>query len=102
MQTSLDRGLRAVSDPTRREILRMVAVTESSAGDIASRFSMTRPAVSQHLTALRKAGLVRVRAMAQQRLYSADAEGLEALFNEMERFWEQVFEPESANGSESG
>lgn len=80
----------------------MVAVTEASAGDIASRFSMTRPAVSQHLTALRRAGLVRVRAKAQQRLYSADAEGLETLFNDMERFWEQVFEPESANGNVSG
>lgn len=75
----------------------MIAVTESSAGEIANRFSITRPAVSQHLTVLLKAGLVSVRAKAQQRLYSLDAAGLETLFNEMERFWEQVFEPETAS-----
>ncbi|MCC6265175.1 MAG: winged helix-turn-helix transcriptional regulator [Bryobacterales bacterium] len=101
MHVVMDRGLRAISDPTRREILRMIAAKESSAGEIASKFSMTRPAVSQHLTALLKAGMVRVRTRAQQRLYSLDAPGLEALFNEMERFWEQVFEPESA-GREEG
>ena len=97
MEVLMDRALRAVSDPTRREILRMVAITESSAGEIASRFSITRPAVSQHLTVLLNARLVCVRAKAQQRLYSLDAAGLEALFNEMERFWEQVFEPETAS-----
>lgn len=97
MEVLLDRALRAVADPTRREILRMIAVTESSAGEIANRFSITRPAVSQHLTVLLKAGLVRVRAKAQQRLYSLDAAGLEALFNEMEKFWEQVFEPETSS-----
>ncbi len=77
----------------------MVALTESSAGEIASHFSITRPAVSQHLTVLLKARLVRVRSQAQKRLYSADDAGLEALFNEMERFWELVFEPEAAAGS---
>lgn len=75
----------------------MIATSEYSAGEIASRFAMTRPAVSQHLGVLLKAGLIRVRTKAQQRLYSLDLEGLEGLFNEMERFWEQVFEPESAS-----
>ncbi|MCZ2156961.1 MAG: metalloregulator ArsR/SmtB family transcription factor [Bryobacterales bacterium] len=93
----MDRALRAISDSTRREILRMVALTESSAGEIASHFSITRPAVSQHLTVLLKAGLVRVRSQAQQRLYSVDETGLESLFNEMEQFWEMVFEPEAAS-----
>lgn len=97
MEVLLDRALRAIADPTRREILRLVAATEFSAGEIAARFSITRPAVSQHLTVLLNARLVKVRAKAQQRLYSLDAAGLEALFNEMERFWEQVFEPETAN-----
>lgn len=78
----------------------MIAIEESSAGEIASRFSMTRPAVSQHLTALLNARLVRVRSRAQQRLYSLDDSGLEELFNEMERFWEQVFEPESTSPEE--
>lgn len=97
MEVLLDRALRAVADPTRREILRMIASSEYSAGEIASRFSMTRPAVSQHLGVLLKAGLIRVRFKAQQRLYSLDLTGLEGVFNEMERFWEMVFEPESAS-----
>lgn len=96
MEVLLDQALRALADPTRREILRMIAAHEYSAGEIASRFSMTRPAVSQHLGVLLKAGLIRVRSKAQQRLYSLDFSGLEGVFNEMERFWEQVFEPESA------
>ncbi|MDZ7639703.1 MAG: metalloregulator ArsR/SmtB family transcription factor [Bryobacterales bacterium] len=96
MEVLLDQALRAVSDPTRREILRMIAAAESSAGEIASRFSITRPAVSQHLSVLLNAGLVKVRPKAQQRLFSLDQSGLEAVFNDMERFWEEVFEPESA------
>lgn len=99
MQVILDQALRSIADPTRREILRMIAMGEYSAGEIASRFSMTRPAVSQHLAFLLKAGLIRVRAKAQQRLYSLDLEGLEVLFNEMETFWEEVFEPESLQNS---
>lgn len=95
MEVLLDQALRAVSDPTRRQILRMVAIGEFSAGEIASRFSMTRPAVSQHLGVLLKAGLIRVKSKAQQRLYSLDANGLEVLFNDMEKFWEEVFEPET-------
>jgi DNA-binding transcriptional ArsR family regulator len=99
MEVLLDQALRAVSDPTRRQILRMVAVGEFSAGEIASRFSMTRPAVSQHLGVLLKAGLLRVKSKAQQRLYSLDANGLEVLFNDMEKFWEEVFEPETVGAS---
>lgn len=99
MGEPLDEALRALADPTRRQILRMVAGQERSAGELAAQFAMSRPAVSQHLSTLRKAGLIQVRAQAQQRLYSPDQEGLEAVFNEVEGFWEAVFEPESAAGS---
>lgn len=96
MEPDLDQALRALADPTRREILRMVAAGEHSAGEIASRFSMSRPGVSQHLSVLLKAGLIRVRSQAQQRLYTLHLEGMEQVFNQVERFWEQVFEPEVA------
>lgn len=95
MEISLDEALRALSDPTRRQILRLVAAKERSVGDLATHFAMSRPAVSQHLAVLRKARLIQVRAMAQQRLYSLDTLGMEAVFNQVERFWEEVFEPES-------
>ena len=96
MEPTLDEALRALADPTRRQILRLVATEERSAGELATHFSMSRPAVSQHLAALRKARLIQVRAKAQQRIYSMDSQGMEAVFNEVEQFWEAVFEPELA------
>lgn len=50
--------LRALSDPTRREILRMLRGGALTAGDIAARFDMTAPSVSHHLTVLKEADLV--------------------------------------------
>lgn len=50
--------LRALSDPTRREILKMLRGGPRTAGDIAARFDMTAPSVSHHLTVLKEAGLV--------------------------------------------
>ncbi len=69
----------ALADPTRREILALLAGGERPAGDIAGRFAVSAPAVSQHLKVLREAGLVRVEKRAQQRIYSLDPAGLEAM-----------------------
>lgn len=96
MEAVLNQALRALSDPTRRRVLRLLATREHSAGELASHFSMSRPAVSQHLSALRKANLIQVRAKSQQRLYSLHPGGMEAVFDEVEHFWEAVFEPESS------
>lgn len=62
----------AIADPTRRAILDAVRGRERSAGDIATLFPISRPAVSRHLRILRAAGLVRERKVAQSRLYSLD------------------------------
>ena len=62
----------ALADPTRREIVELLAEGERSAGEIASHFSVSRPAVSRHLRVLRERGLVRAREQAQRRLYSLD------------------------------
>lgn len=66
----------ALADPTRRHIVELLADGERSAGDIARRFTLSQPAVSQHLRALRNAGLVRARRDAQRRMYSLDGRGL--------------------------
>ncbi|MGH3386646.1 MAG: ArsR/SmtB family transcription factor [Nocardioidaceae bacterium] len=66
----------ALADPTRRRIVELLAQGELSAGEVAARFAMSRPAVSQHLRVLRDAGLVRSRAEAQRRVYSIDPAGL--------------------------
>ena len=51
-------AFRALADPTRREILRMLGQQDLTAGEIADRFDMTRPSVSHHLNILKSAGLI--------------------------------------------
>ena len=66
----------AIAQPKRREILRLLAAGELSAGEVASRFSVTQPAISQHLKALKEAGLVAERRDGTRRLYSVRPEGM--------------------------
>src|SRR5689334_13919710 len=79
--------LQIVSEPRRREILRLVWTDELSAGDIAARFDVSFGAVSQHLGVLRDAGFVSVRARGNQRFYRADHERLGALAPVLEAMW---------------
>src|SRR3981081_204040 len=76
----------ALGDPTRQRIVEMLAARELSAGEIARRFDMTAPAVSQHLRLLRDAGLVHVRRDAQRRIYALDPRGLVELDEWLARF----------------
>ena len=80
-------GLQIVSEPRRREILRLVWGRELAAGEIAERFDLTFGAVSQHLAILRDAGFVRVRREGNRRLYLADRDGLGALAPVLEAMW---------------
>jgi DNA-binding transcriptional ArsR family regulator len=66
----------AIAQPKRREILRLLATGERSAGEIGSRFAVTQPATSQHLKVLKEAGLVSERRAGTRRLYSLRSEGL--------------------------
>ena len=61
---------KALADPTRREILRLLSVREMSAGELADRFDMTKPTVSHHFAVLKEAELVRSRREGQQIIYS--------------------------------
>ena len=58
----------ALADPTRRHIIESLATGELAFGDLAEKFDMSRPAVSQHLKVLREAGIVSARADAQRRI----------------------------------
>ncbi|HEX2195583.1 MAG TPA: metalloregulator ArsR/SmtB family transcription factor [Actinomycetota bacterium] len=82
-------SLQVVAEPRRREILRLVWDEELSAGDIASRFDVSFPAVSQHLGVLRGAGFVSVRRVGRTRLYRADRRALGPLRPMLERMWTQ-------------
>jgi DNA-binding transcriptional ArsR family regulator len=84
----MDDALRAVADPTRRAILRLVRDGELAAGEIATHFpSMSRPAVSQHLKVLADAGLVDVRPDGNRRLYRWRPEGLRDAAVFLEDMW---------------
>ena len=78
---------RAIAEPRRRAILRLVRDDELPAGEIAAHFDVTRPAVSQHLTVLKGAGLLTERREGTRRLYRARPEGLEDLREFLDEFW---------------
>jgi DNA-binding transcriptional ArsR family regulator len=84
----MEPALKAIAEPRRRAILQLVRDGELSAGEIASHFDVTRPAVSQHLTVLKEAGLVRERRNGTRRLYRARPEGLAELRAFLEQFWD--------------
>ena len=76
-----------ISEPRRREILRLVWDSEKAAGEIAGAFDVTFGAISQHLGVLRDAGFVRVRAAGNQRFYRADRTALGPLAQALEAMW---------------
>jgi DNA-binding transcriptional ArsR family regulator len=84
---SMEAALRAIAEPRRRRILELVAERELSAGEIAERFEVTRPAISQHLTVLKGAGLVSERRDGTRRMYRARPEGLDEVRGFLDRFW---------------
>jgi DNA-binding transcriptional ArsR family regulator len=88
----VEEAIRAIAEPNRRRILRLVASGELSAGEIASSFEITRPAVSQHLTVLREAGLLSERRDGTRRLYSVRPEGFADLKSFLEAFWDGSLE----------
>jgi DNA-binding transcriptional ArsR family regulator len=83
----MDAALRAISEPTRREILRIVWEDERTAGHIASHFDVTRAAVSQHLKVLREADLVTERREGTRRLYRAKPERIEEVRSWLDEYW---------------
>jgi DNA-binding transcriptional ArsR family regulator len=80
----------ALADPTRRRIVEMLAGRQLAAGEIAERFEVSSPAISQHLKILRQAHLVRVRPEAQRRIYELNPDGLDELESwvaQVRSFW---------------
>lgn len=83
MQTAIQ----ALAEPRRREILELIRERELTAGEIASGFDVSRPAISQHLGVLKEAGLVSERRDGTRRFYRARPEGLKELREFLEGFW---------------
>jgi DNA-binding transcriptional ArsR family regulator len=80
-------ALEAISSPRRREILRLVWSRELAAGEIASHFDVSWPAVSQNLGVLRRAGLVTERREGRRRLYRAEPAALGPLAAALREMW---------------
>src|SRR4051794_40231594 len=85
----MEAALKAIAEPRRRRILALVRDEELSAGEIAAHFDVTRPAISQHLTVLKEAGLVSERRNGTRRLYQARPEGLAELKVFLDGFWDE-------------
>ena len=88
----MEEALRALSDAGRRRILALVRDEERSAGEIAAEFTVTWPAVSQHLRVLKHAGLVTERREGTRRLYRARPEGLTDVRAFLDSFWDDKLE----------
>jgi DNA-binding transcriptional ArsR family regulator len=84
----VDAALKALAEPRRREILRLVWSRELPATDIAEHFSeVTRSAISQHLGVLKAAGLVNERRDGTRRLYRADRDEMKQLRRFLDDYW---------------
>ena len=74
-------GFRALADPTRRGILRLLATDEMTIAQVADNFDMTRAAVKKHLTILHEGDLISVRVDGRSRLNALNPEGLGRVFD---------------------
>jgi DNA-binding transcriptional ArsR family regulator len=94
-QEHLDRTFAALADPTRREILALLARGETSVMDLAGHFSVSQPAISRHLKVLERAGLIASGREAQRRPRRLTAEPLAAATDWLEsyrQFWENRYQ----------
>jgi DNA-binding transcriptional ArsR family regulator len=85
-------ALQCLSDPTRRRIFERLRNGPRSVGVLAEGLPVSRPAVSQHLKMLKRAGLVQDRSEGTRRVYSIDPHGLGELRRWLDQFWDDALE----------
>jgi DNA-binding transcriptional ArsR family regulator len=90
--TNPDAVLRALADPHRRQMLKLVAGGEMASGQIAKHFEITQQGVSQHLRVLEGAGLVTERREGTRRLYALQPESLEPVRDVLTDIWPEALE----------
>jgi DNA-binding transcriptional ArsR family regulator len=82
--------LSSLADPTRRAVFERLRYGPASVGEIARGLPVSRPAVSQHLKALKDAGLVRDEPRGTARIYRIHADGLVELREWLDSFWDDA------------
>jgi DNA-binding transcriptional ArsR family regulator len=88
---SVDLAFAALADPTRRKVVGLLGARPMRAGELASAFPVSRPAVSKHLRVLREAGLVQVEKVGRTQMYRLRPGGISEARRWMEetgRFWD--------------
>ncbi|MFC5136724.1 ArsR/SmtB family transcription factor [Actinomycetospora rhizophila] len=90
MSAYRDAGLGLLGDPMRRAIFETLARRPSSVGELAEQLPISRPAVSQHLKALKDGGLVVAHAQGTRRIYRLDPHGVAALRSWLDGVWEHA------------
>lgn len=91
MTDQTQNAFRALADPTRRDILRMLSAQDMTIAQVSDRFDMTRAAVKKHLTVLSDGGLITVEARGRERINTLNPAGLAPVLNWLEyfdRFWD--------------
>lgn len=84
------KALQCLSDPTRRRVFERLRAGPQSVGVLARGLPVSRPAVSQHLKALKSAGLVNDRPEGTRRVYYIDPDGLGELRRWLDQFWDDA------------
>lgn len=91
MNASAQHTFRALADPTRRDILKMLAAQDMTIADVSGHFDMTRAAVKKHLTVLSDGGLITVEARGRERINSINTQGFAPVlswFEYFDSFWD--------------
>ena len=96
--TGMNEVFKALSDPTRREVLRLLSHGERTAGELAGQFDMTKPSMSHHFAVLKEADLVRSRRDGQQIYYSLNTTVLQDVLT---RMWDLFGTRPGPEGQES-
>jgi DNA-binding transcriptional ArsR family regulator len=95
-------ALVALSDPTRRQVFEQLRHGPQSVGKLAAGMPVSRPAVSQHLGVLKRAGLVGDRADGTRRVYYIDPKGLAAIRIWLDQFWDDALSGFKAEAEKGG
>src|SRR5436190_5673509 len=85
----------AIADPTRREIIQMIATQSLNLNAIAEKFDVSRPAISQHIKILTECGLIMIREQGRERYCEVQAQKLSEVADWLEPFrqlWEHQFD----------
>ncbi len=91
METRTQNAFRALADPTRRDIVQMLAAQDMTIGQLTDRFDMTRAAVKKHLTVLSDGGLITVEAKGRERINRLEPQGIAPVLDWLsyfDRFWD--------------